>query len=391
MTDPGIAPLPITWHACDLLTGNRLGELALKPQGPLVATMMRPEALSFTLDVADIPGVDEWPIRTQAPQTLIVGDVAGSIIWGGIVWKRQHTPQTIVVSTLTAESIFDRRYMPVDPTTATATYPNTEQTAIVADIVSNISDYGFLVTTPASEPSVPVQLVVSDSDNKKVSDVLNELAGHLNGAEWTVTLNWADDSRTQVIKTVISSFRIGTSAPDQPAPTVALYDQTQLRDWTITDADWSDGAGATSVTAFSNSGVGGANAYSADHLSTKLLAGGVPLLQERFSPASAIGETDDPTLDTASGLNGHAAGRLAEIGQGTRTIDNCVFAAGAGPLPGRDFMLGDYFLIEITDTRRWRNTQHFPVRIVSWSVSVTDGYLGDLTPTFWVDDGSTAS
>lgn len=382
MTDP--APLPVVWHACDLLTGNRLGELAAKPQGPLTSTLMRAEALTVNIATADLPDPQTWPIRTQAPQTMLVAEVGDTIVWGGIIWRRQHTPTAVVLDLLTCESLFDRRYVPVDSSTGYLTYPNAEQTAIIADLMSRISDYGFQVSVPPGEPSVRVQLVIADSDNKKISDVLTQLAGYLNGAEWTVQLAWADSTKQQVVKTLVSTFRQGTTPPNLPAPTVALFDQTQLSAWNIIDADWSDGMGATSVTAYSNSGVSGSNAYSNDHVSADLLAAGVPLLQERFSPAGAV-TYNDQTLDTEAGLNGHAAGRLAEIGHGTRSI-TCSLAAGVAPLPNRDFALGDYWLIQITDAR-WANTQHFPVRVVSWSQDATSGFLGPLTPVFWSDNG----
>lgn len=381
-----VPPLPITFSTCDLLTGRYLGDLAVKPQGPLIDTLMRAENVSFTIDVPDLPPIGEWEVLTEPATTLIIAEVSNAIVWGGIVWKREHGPHTVTLSTLTVGSIFDRRYIPCDYHTGMATYPRNEQTAIIADIVSKIGDYGFVVATPPTEPSILAQLVVMNTDNKRVSDILNQLAGYLNGCEWAVQLAWADETRQTVVKTLASSFRVGSSDPSDRAPNVTAFDDTHMRSWTFVDADWSSGAGATSVTAFSNSGVNGSNAYSHTVLADRLLAGGFPLLEERFSPAAVVGPNQSSTLDTISGLDGHAHGRFREVGNGTSSF-SCVLEASVCPLPGRDWLLGDYANVTFTDPRRWAGPQGADQRIVSWQLTVTDGFVGDLTPIFWADTG----
>ena len=351
----------LTWHACGLLSGTRLGELPVNADVPIKRSLGGIEGVSLTLPVGDLPGVGDaaqpgsWEQWTQPGATMVVAerDTDRRIVWAGVVWSRAHTPDSLTVSCSSLESLFDRRF------TGTRHFVVDEATYVARSLVAvACGDLGFITRTPDSEPSNPVQYLVEDTGDKKVGDALRELAGAVNGPEFACTAEWTDITRRTVRKVFTSTFRLGTTPPDEPAPPLLGFDSDQFSSWDYSE-DYGDGKGATVVTATSDGGDSGLRKYSNDYVDTLALSLGMPKLYWRFAVNSNTIRLDQ--------LNGHAAAVYALIHAGSATV-NCSLEADIAPVLDVDYAIGDYVEL-VLHNARWVDGKRLVLRIYAAEVN----------------------
>src|SRR5699024_9683876 len=117
-------------------------------------------------------------------------------------------------------------------------------------------------------------------EDATILDRLRELMGVDNGPEFTVDVDWADDSRRSIAKILRVRNRIGQDREH------AVFDSRgdSGASYTLTE-DYSDGRGATLVTATST---GEGDARPVATATSPRVDDGWPLVEYRWSPSTSI-------------------------------------------------------------------------------------------------------
>ena len=327
----------ITWLGCDLVTGQIVEELPeLAPTGVISSRLATYTSAQFNLPIPlsghGAPPRD-WLTATEPGRSMVVAVLSGRPVWAGIVLTRNGgTSATADLACASLESYLDRRYVGDHTWTA-----QDEASVIAAGLVgdANVEGIDFLLDAPAT--GTERDRSYADQDDKTVYSALRELAGVIDGPEWTVVLDWSDATQTAITKTVRVRKRIGfaSTTPDAVFTTgsaAAVLSSAGVSDARYTyGEDYSSGSGANHVVATS-SGEGDTRPQSAPARDETLLAGGWPRWEQRFSPSSSI--------TTQSVLDDHAEAALALMSRGAQTL-TIAARADVYPVLGTDWNVGD--------------------------------------------------
>ncbi|MGH8965001.1 MAG: hypothetical protein ACRDXB_06690, partial [Actinomycetes bacterium] len=179
--------------------------------------------------------------------------------------------------------------------------------------------------------------VYHDDEDKTVASILQDLMGVEGGPEWTIDLEWADETHTLLTPTVRVRDRLG-AASDLPEAVFELPGPVTAFAYV---EDYTGDHGANDVLAVS-SGEGDARPTSTHQVAQDLLDAGWAVFEDRFTPSTSITET--ATLDV------HAAAELAAVRDGLHelTLDAHLDTA---PRVGEQFRLGDDVTAFLTGPR----------------------------------------
>lgn len=326
--------MEVEWWSVDFKTGARGNRLAVDAAGKVSRIIGAPTDTTIRVRCANdgvaLPGWDE---ATTPGRSLIVAvDTAGDhIIWGGLVRRRtSKAGPWVEVSANTLEAYLSRRYI-----NTALSWTNAWPSTIAADVLGLIT--GLPLTVAVTATGTPILKGFYDtSDNKRIGDVLSDLARLANGIEWTVDLEWVDADHTTMRYVARVAPRLGTAAG------VAATQWTMpgcVRDFTFVE-DFGEETGANDILALS-SGEGSSKPRSTRYEDTALLAS-YARFERRFTPATSI--TSTTTLDQ------YAAAELARtrLGLTQLTIEANLDAA---PRVNRDWWLGDDIDVALTCER----------------------------------------
>lgn len=325
----------VEWWSVDFKTGARGQRLHVDAAGKVSRIIGTSTDATIRVRVANdgaaIPGWDES--TTPGRMLVVAVDADGDqIIWGGLARRRTSTSGPWVeVSANTLESYLSRRYI-----NAPITWTNADPAQVGADVVALVIA-GLPFTVSATMTGNPIIDGFYDtSDNKRIGDVLSDLAGLAGGIEWTVDLEWIDADHTLMRYVVRIAPRLGTAGG------VAATQWTMpgcVRDFSFVE-DFGEEAGANDVLALS-SGEGDSKPRSTRYEDTALLAL-FGRFERRFTPATSI--TSTTTLDQ------YAEAELARtrLGVTQLTIEANLDAA---PRVGLDWFLGDDIDVALTCER----------------------------------------
>jgi hypothetical protein len=332
----------VEWWSVDFKTGARGSKLHVNAAGKVSRIIGTSTDTTIQVRAAhDGVALPGWDEGTAGGRTLVVAvDADGDhIIWGGLVRDRDSTEGPWVsVSANTLEAYLSRRYINV-PLTWTDADPST----IAANVLATITDLPPLTVSATPTGNAVVDGHYDDSDNKRVGDVLSDLAGLAGGIEWTVDLEWVDAAHTQMRYVVRIAPRLGTAAG------VAATQWTMpgcVRSFRFKE-NFGEENFANDITALS-SGEGGTKPKSTRYEDTALLTS-FARFERRFTPATSI--TSTTTLDQ------YAEAELARtrLGITQLTIDANLDAA---PRVNLDWWMGDDIDVSLTCDR-------FPRRLSS--------------------------
>lgn len=310
---PGVIRTRVRWFGCDLVTGQ-----IIAPLHDLTGTVSRQLGAATSANLTlPIPrsGPGAVPLTTieqatEPGRTMVVAVVNDVPAWGGIVLVREGgTGATVSLACISIEGYLDRRYV------GGHTFVNADEAAIVAGLLGDAQTEGIgllLDTPPTGRTRTRTYF---DQDDATVLSRLQELTRVSDGPEFTIDLDWTDDTHTAVAKLFRLRSRIGRTA----TPPTAIFRTTAASVFGSRGAsearytfseNYSDGRGANHVVATS-SGESEDRPQSAPARAEDLLAAGWPRWERRWSPSSSISSQDV--------LDDHAAAELARRRNGART------------------------------------------------------------------------
>jgi hypothetical protein len=356
--------MTVNWWAFDFKTGARLWQIPTEKLGSVSRLIGDDRSASIQPRWSDqgkqIPGVLEGTAVGRV-MTVAIDGTDDRILWGGLNRRRQRPivgpAATIVADTL--EAYLRSRYI-----NTTLAWTNVQPSQIAADVLATITDIPLVVdVTPTTGALISGRYV--DTDNKRVRDVLDDLAGLNGGIEWTIEVEWTDTSHEAIRYRARVAPRLGTvnTGPrwiHQPGVAGAIIGGELVE-------DYGPETGANDTIAFS-SGEGTTKPRSTRYVATDLLAAGWAKFERRFTPATSI--TSTATLDQYAEAD-HAQTRL---GLSQLTI---VANLDAAPRLNLDWWLGDTIGVDIT-------SETFPAQ--PGPDGLLPGYSADLRVIGWTLD-----
>jgi hypothetical protein len=316
--------MALSWLSVNSNTGSIIADLpTLRVDGSLKRTIGRHEAQTAILPLDGAP--ENWRTATRKKSVFLVAlsealenEPRGEPVWGGMVTERvTNHKEGVTLSMVTAEDYLNDRYV------GDETYTTVPQNDIVEDLVEKyVATDGIPIRVVKLPGANPVRdRTYADKDDKTVYALLDELAGVIDGPEWTIGWEWVDEQTLGLVLYV--GARIGSAAPAGLGAAAQFYLPGNVSNAELVEG-YRRGDGANDVMAVS-SGSADARPQSTHHSST---GDGRPRIELRWSPSTSITE-----LDT---LEGHAARALTGLQDGTVAL--AITANRAESIP---FSLGD--------------------------------------------------
>lgn len=354
----------LAWVAVEARTGLVIAELPGLSAGSVSRVVGTHTSTTASLPLPGAP--ENWMRATRPFATTLVLLVDGRPVWGGDVLRRERTDgDEVTLSLATFEAYMDRRYV------GDATYAGLGQNLIVADIaddylVDRTAAWGRpLLINVIDGPGQTRDRTYSDTDDKTVLSVLQELSGVIGGPEWTVT--WERRTSPERYVPVLQiGTRIGRAVTPGLMPS-ATFDLPGCVTSMRYVEDWATGRGATDVMAVSTAD-GDVRPQSAHY------RGGDPqrpLAEYRWTPSTSIRSTEV--------LDAHAARGLSILALGALSLE-LMADLEAAPALGRDWDAGDDvgYVIGGVDQQGRQMVPAFPggfsgtARAIGWTLDLGD-------------------
>jgi hypothetical protein len=300
-------------------------------------------------------------------------DPTKAIQWAGYVTvlDPDSSLDAVKLSLATIEAYLDRRYV-TDITYSVANGWHRNQ--LIGDLVTRFAATTTPPGVPFTErnvggvgPILPKDLVCQNTDNASVLQRINEVISWL-GGEWTITWSWSADQQTLMPKILVgdqigrvSTTGIPTVTFEQPGPIVSV---TQ-------PVDYSAGAGANSVTAYS-SGQGSVTPYADPVVAADFK--GRPTFEYRYQPVAS--ESDTTVLAQ------HAQQALNVLQNGAQPLSLVLALEGDNGLElgrrlGSDWDLGDSVGYNVEPCPAFPDGLTGVARVIAYEITLTT-----ITPIF---------
>lgn len=281
--------------------------------------------------------------------------VRGStVLWGGIVVKRERTLQGegLSLTVATIEHYLDSVYV------KDHTYSNRDQCEIVSDIVSStLKDHRFMLSIEASPSAVHRDRTYEESSDKTLLSVLQELSNVQGGPEWCTSWRAVDGGYTPVLTV---ADRIGSVTP------VTTFDESVMTSFKILE-DYTNGFGANMVWAVGDTS-------GEDQLRSDVMVAEQsyrPVVEHAVRPSSSITQKET--------LNAHASSVLRQLRDGTNTL-SMTLSLLAAPIVYEEWRPGDVVAWTVTDDDgRFTGFDHGEARIVGYDIDFSGVWT--ITPT----------
>lgn len=284
-----------------------------------------------------------WGEATIPYGTAILLTRGSTVLWGGIVVKRERTLQGsgLSLTLVTVEHYLDSVYV------KDHTYSNRDQCEIVKDLVSStLEGHRFMLSVEASPSSIRRDRTYEGSSDKTLLSVLQELSNVQNGPEWCTSWR-VDDDRYVPVLTVAD--RIGSTVP------VTTFDESVMTSFTIVE-DYTSGYGANMVWAVGST-------TGEDQLRSDVMVADQsyrPVVEHVVRPSSSITQKET--------LNAHASASLRQLRDGTNTM-SMTLSLLAAPIVYEEWRPGD--VVEWTvadDDGRFTGFDHGEARVVGYDI-----------------------
>ena len=277
-----------------------------------------------------------------------------TVLWGGIVVKRERTLQGegLFLTVATVEHYLDSVYV------KDHVYSNRDQCEIVVDLVSTtLKDHRFMLSIEASPSAVRRDRTYEASSDKTLLSVLQELSNVQNGPEWCTS--WRNvDGRYVPVLTVAD--RIGSVDP------VTTFDESVMTAFRVLE-DYTAGYGANMVWAVGDT-------TGEDRLRSDTMVAEQsyrPVVEHVVRPSSSI--TRKETLDA------HASASLRQLRDGTNTM-GMTLSLLAAPIVYEEWRPGDIVAWTVADDDgRFAGFDHGEARVVGYDIDFSGVWT--ITPT----------
>lgn len=270
--------------------------------------------------------------------------VRGStVLWGGIVVKRERTLQGggLSLTLVTVEHYLDSVYV------GDHTYSNRDQCEIVKDLVSStLKDHRFMLSVEASPSSIRRDRTYEESSGKTLLSVLQELSNVQNGPEWCTSWRAVDGSYMPVLTV---ADRIGSVTP------ATTFDESVMTSFKIVE-DYTSGYGANMVWAIGSMS-------DEDQLRSDVMVADQsyrPVVEHIVRPSSSITQKET--------LNAHASSALRQLRDGTNTL-SMTLSLLAAPIVYEEWRPGDVVAWTVADDDgRFAGFDHGEARVVGYDI-----------------------
>lgn len=289
----------------------------------------------------DIPS--NWVEATVPYGVAILLARGSTVLWGGIVVKRERTLQgsglTLTVATI--EHYLDNVYV------KDHTYSNRDQCEIVEDLVSStLEGHRFMLSVESSPSRIRRDRTYEESADKTLLSTLQELSNVQNGPEWCTSWRIIG-SRYVPVLTVAD--RIGSITP------VTTFDESVMTSFRVVE-DYTNGYGANMVWAVGDT-------TGEDQLRSDVMVAEQsyrPVVEHVVRPSSSI--TQKETLDA------HASASLQRLRDGTNTMSMTLSLLSA-PIVYKEWMPGDVVAWTVADdSGRFAGFDHGEARVVGYDI-----------------------
>lgn len=282
--------------------------------------------------------------EATVPYGVAILLVRGStVLWGGIVVKRERTLQGegLSLTVATVEHYLDSVYV------KDHTYSNRDQCEIVKDLVSStLKGHRFMISVEVSPSSIRRDRTYEESSDKTLLSALQELSNVQNGPEWCTSWRIVDGGYMPVLTV---ADRIGSVAP------VTTFDESVMTDFKVLE-DYTSGYGANMVWA-----VGSMD--NEDQLRSDVMVveqSYRPVVEHVVQPSSSITQKET--------LNAHASSALRQLRDGTNTL-SMTLSLLAAPIVYEEWEPGDVVAWTVADDDgRFVGFDHGEARIVGYDI-----------------------
>lgn len=294
-----------------------------------------------------------WGEATIPYGTAILLVRGSTVLWGGIVVKRERTSQGegLSLTVATVEHYLDSVYV------KDRTYSNRDQCEIVKDLVSStLKDHRFMLSVEVSPSRVRRDRSYEESSDKTLLSALQELSNVQNGPEWCTS--WRNvDGRYAPVLTVAD--RVGSVAP------VTTFDESVMTAFKVLE-DYTSGYGSNMVWA-----VGGTTGEDQLRSDTMVAEQSYrPVVEHVIHPSSSITQKET--------LNAHASSTLRRLRDGTNTVA-MTLSLMAAPIVYEEWKPGDVVSWAIADdSGRFAGFDHGEARIVGYDIDFSGAWT--ITP-----------
>lgn len=327
--------------AVSLTSGNVLAEFPDLQVSSLSYRFEETTSEKMVLPWRNIPS--NWGEATIPYGVAILLVHGSTVLWGGIVVKRERTLQGsgLSLTVVTVEHYLDSVYV------KDHVYSNRDQCEIVGDLVSTtLKDHRFMLSIEASPSAVRRDRTYEESSDKTLLSVLQELSNVQNGPEWCTSWKIVDGGYVPVLTV---ADRIGSVTP------VTTFDESVMTSFKVVE-DYTNGYGANMVWA-----VGSATGE--DQLRSDTMVAGQsyrPVVEHVVRPSSSITQKET--------LNAHASSALQQLRDGTNTVD-MTLSLMAAPIVYEEWQPGDVVAWTVADgSGRFTGFDHGEARIVGYDI-----------------------
>lgn len=349
----------VLWHtagfqflAVSLVDGTVLAEFPDLQASQLSYRFEESTSETMVVPWRNIPS--NWSEATLPYGTAILLTRGSTVLWGGIVVKRERTLQGegLSLTVATVEHYFDSVYV------KDHVYSNRDQCEIVKDLVSStLAGHRFGFFVESSPSSIRRDRTYEASSDKTLLSALQELSNVSHGPEWCTSWQAVDGKYLPVLTV---ADRIGSVTP------VTTFDETVMTSFRVLE-DYTNGYGANTVWAVG--GTTGDARLQSDVMTAEQAYR--PVVEYVVRPSSSI--TRKETLDA------HASSTLQQLQDGTVTVD-MTLSLMAAPIVYEDWRPGDVVAWSIADDGvRFDGFDHGEARIVGYDIDFND--IWTITPT----------
>ena len=270
--------------------------------------------------------------------------VRGStVLWGGIVVKRERTLQGegLTLTVVTVEHYFDSVYV------KDHVYSNRDQCEIVKDLVSStLKDHRFMLSVETSPSSIRRDRTYEESSDKTLLSVLQELSNVQNGPEWCTSWRVVDGRYVPVLTV---ADRIGSVTP------VTTFDESVMTAFRVLE-DYTAGYGANMVWTVGDTT--GESQLRSDMMVAEQSYR--PVVEHVVRPSSSITQKET--------LNAHASASLQQLRDGTNTM-SMTLSLLAAPILYEEWKPGDVVAWTVSDDDgRFAGFDHGEARVVGYDI-----------------------
>lgn len=293
--------------------------------------------------------------KATIPYGVAILLVRGStVLWGGIVVKRERTLQGsgLSLTVATVEHYLDSVYV------KDHVYSNRDQCEIVKDLVSTtLKDHRFMLSIEASPSAVRRDRTYEGSSDKTLLSVLQELSNVRDGPEWCTSWRIVD-GRYMPVLTVAD--RVGSVTP------ATTFDESVMTAFRVLE-DYTAGYGANMVWAVGDTT--GEDRLRSDTMVAEQSSR--PVVEHVVRPSSSVTRKET--------LNAHAESELRRLRDGTNTM-SMTLSLLAAPIVYEEWRPGDVVAWTVADDDgRFTGFDHGEARVVGYDIDFSGVWT--ITPT----------